>query len=196
MGAVLVFWVLVGLAVSGVIGLAIGQAKGRPGAGFLLGFFLGWIGWIIIAVMSRTPEAQARRDVEIARQAQLLGGVSAVRPCPWCAEMIKPAAIVCRFCGHDVPPGQAPVKAAPSPGHADRVDYYLDRKTLNVVAVRRGNLRPGRCDLIDRETARSCSDLLWDGRRLTSEQALLLRDHRITEFRNELDSDEAAPERI
>jgi hypothetical protein len=24
------------------------------------------------------------------------------RPCPWCAELIKPAAVVCRFCGHDV----------------------------------------------------------------------------------------------
>ena len=26
------------------------------------------------------------------------------RQCPWCAEMIKPAAIICRFCGRDVTP--------------------------------------------------------------------------------------------
>jgi hypothetical protein len=26
------------------------------------------------------------------------------RPCPFCAESIQPSAVVCRFCGRDVPP--------------------------------------------------------------------------------------------
>lgn len=33
------------------------------------------------------------------------------RPCPWCAEMILPAAMVCRFCGRDVDPVQLPAPA-------------------------------------------------------------------------------------
>jgi hypothetical protein len=27
------------------------------------------------------------------------------RNCPWCAETIKTAAVVCRFCGHELTPG-------------------------------------------------------------------------------------------
>jgi hypothetical protein len=26
------------------------------------------------------------------------------RPCPWCAELVQPAAQICRFCGRDLPP--------------------------------------------------------------------------------------------
>jgi hypothetical protein len=28
---------------------------------------------------------------------------SGEKPCPWCAETIKAAAVICRFCGRDVP---------------------------------------------------------------------------------------------
>jgi hypothetical protein len=31
------------------------------------------------------------------------------RPCPFCAEFIQPSAVICRFCGREVPPsGGAP----------------------------------------------------------------------------------------
>jgi len=39
-------------------------------------------------------------------QTQHLGspeGAGATRPCPFCAETIKAAAVVCRFCGRDLP---------------------------------------------------------------------------------------------
>ena len=52
---------------------SIGNRKGLPLAGFLLGFFLGWIGVAIIALMSPTHDALVRRErnrLQIQREAQ------------------------------------------------------------------------------------------------------------------------------
>lgn len=35
-----------------------------------------------------------------------------VRPCPFCGEKIKTAAIFCRYCRHELPPMEAPGKRA------------------------------------------------------------------------------------
>jgi hypothetical protein len=100
------------------IGLLIGSNKGRPGAGFLLGLFLGFIGLIIIAVMSPTPEAQALRDQRVAAASQALTGPApTTRTCPWCAEQIQLQARVCKHCGRDVQPlGGALAPAPPGTG--------------------------------------------------------------------------------
>ena len=95
---------------SALIGLAIGSSKGRGAAGFWLGGLLGFIGWIIVALMSPTPEVEAQRTAATiaATQAALGGGFAQQsapsRRCPYCAEAIQPAASVCRFCGRDVEP--------------------------------------------------------------------------------------------
>ena len=49
------------LVVGGGIGLLIGKAKGRPGLGFLLGFVLGTVGWIVIALIPR-PQTTTREQ--------------------------------------------------------------------------------------------------------------------------------------
>jgi hypothetical protein len=103
---VLVFWALVG----GGVGYAIGNGKGRGAGGFWLGLLLGFIGWIIVAVMDPTPQAEADRMSQINAALQTQRGsdvtpsADSTRRCPWCAETIKSAAIICRFCGRDVEP--------------------------------------------------------------------------------------------
>ena len=63
-------WVVIVLFVElvfALIGMAIGNTKGRLGAGFVLGLLLGAIGLIIIALMDRTAAEEARRTREVQR---------------------------------------------------------------------------------------------------------------------------------
>jgi hypothetical protein len=98
--AILLFWALVG----GPVGYAIGSGKGRGTEGFWLGFLLGFIGWIIVAVMSPSEELEAERAATLAAVVKAAAEPSSgpSRQCPWCAETIKAAARVCRYCGREI----------------------------------------------------------------------------------------------
>lgn len=67
---------------SPLVGFMIGKSRGRPVAGAVLGFFLGWIGWIIAAVIARSPEAEARRNLAIAQKMQTMAPPAAPAPVP------------------------------------------------------------------------------------------------------------------
>jgi hypothetical protein len=60
--AIFVAWFVFG----GVIGFEIGYGKGLGTTGFWLGGLLGFIGWIVVAVMEPSAEVRTARNRELA----------------------------------------------------------------------------------------------------------------------------------
>lgn len=96
----------------------LAERKGRGPVGwFVMGFLFSFLTLILLLVLSDLIHNATEKSWVVAKaeewkketeNKQRLARVPAIsvsdtRDCPYCAETIKKAAIVCRFCGRDVP---------------------------------------------------------------------------------------------
>ena len=85
----LIFWVA-----CGILAAVIASNKGRSGfAWFFIGLITGIFGLILALVIKEDPD-------EMQKKAIASGGN---KKCPYCAEIVKSEAIVCKHCGRDLP---------------------------------------------------------------------------------------------
>lgn len=115
----MLLWLIVWVAVFGLLTGWVAETKNRnPWDGFLLGALLGPLGLLAFGL---TSPAVARVGTKL---------------CPRCAERVKSAAKVCRFCGHEF--AEEPASAQPpTPARTQSTwdDHLVRNATFIVVGV-------------------------------------------------------------
>ncbi|HUG08892.1 MAG TPA: superinfection immunity protein [Acidimicrobiia bacterium] len=92
-----------GLAVLYFLPSIIARKKHNANSVFVVNLFLGWtlIGWIVaLAMAANNPPTSSPAVVQSPPAPTAESGG---RTCPFCAEDIRPAAVVCKHCGRDLP---------------------------------------------------------------------------------------------
>lgn len=95
MEGAIALWVILGWIGPTIVAVLIGVGKGKGGVGFLLGFFLSWIGVIIILVMENSTDKERRHQETLVA---VSGGGGVKVRCPNCQTLVDENAKFCPEC--------------------------------------------------------------------------------------------------
>ena len=94
----------------GLIPAAIAKGKGRS-------FGLWWFYGAMIFIVALPHALLLKPDTTAIEQQQIEQGM---KKCPFCAELVKQDAIVCRYCGRSFPKDEGAQQATPPPDPTSR----------------------------------------------------------------------------
>ena len=140
---------------------SVAKGKGRSYGSFLaIGLFLSpLIGFIILLAMGENKEKIAENNIS--------SGIS--RKCPFCANEIKKEAIVCQYCGRDLPKEEPIVEQVKEKIiNNENVDKYLpqaeipeNNKSFEEMICDDNHWICGRCKTINESNLYKCKKCGW-----------------------------------